>query len=391
MNYNFDKIIPRENTQSVKYDLRQEVFCNKNVIPMWVADMDFESPDFVIQAIEKRLKHPILGYSIRNNEFYSSIINWLKKRHQWDIQREWISVSPGVVPALSVCILAFTNPGDKIIIQPPVYHPFFYVVEGNQRQLSYNPLKFENNRYTFDFENLKKIIDKDTKMIILSNPHNPVGRVWEKEELTTLAEICIQNNILIISDEIHSDLIFKNHKHIPLASISPEIAQHVVSTLAPSKTFNLAGLSSSFLVIPNKNLFQLYENRLNTIHIGHGNIFGNIALETAYNKGEMWLEELMDYLQKNVSFLRNFLSEHLPQIKLIEPEGTYLLWLDFRNLKLNQKELNELLIHQANVGFNDGAMFGEGGEGFQRINIACPRSILKKALEQIHEAIKKII
>ena len=391
MNYNFDKIIPRENTQSVKYDLRQEVFCNKNVIPMWVADMDFESPDFVFQAIENRLKHPILGYSIRNNEFYSSIINWLKKRHQWDIQREWISVSPGVVPALSVCILAFTNPGDKIIIQPPVYHPFFYVVEGNQRQLSYNPLKFENNRYTFDLEHLKKIIDKDTKMIILSNPHNPVGRVWEKEELTTLAEICIQNNILIISDEIHSDLIFKKYKHIPLASISPEIAKHVVTTLAPSKTFNLAGLSSSFLVIPNIKLFQLYENRLNTIHIGHGNIFGNIALEAAYNKGELWLEELMDYLQKNVSFLRNFLSEHLPQIKLIEPEGTYLLWLDFRNLKLNQKDLNQLLIHQANIGLNDGAMFGEGGEGFQRINIACPRSLLKKALEQIHEAIKKII
>ncbi len=390
MNYNFDKIIPRENTQSVKYDLRQEVFCNKNVIPMWVADMDFESPDFVFQAIEKRLKHPILGYSIRNNEFYSSIINWLKKRHQWDIQREWISVSPGVVPALSVCILAFTKPGDKIIIQPPVYHPFFYVVEGNNRQLVCNPLKLKNNRYTFDLEHLKKIIDKDTKMIILSNPHNPVGRVWEKEELTALAEICIQNNILIISDEIHSDLIFKNHKHIPLASISPEIAQHVVSTLAPSKTFNLAGLSSSFLVIPNKKLFQLYENRLNTIHIGHGNIFGNIALEAAYNKGEIWLEELMDYLQKNVSFLRNFLSEHLPQIKLIEPEGTYLLWLNFRNLKLNQKDLNELLIHQANVGFNDGAMFGEGGEGFQRINIACPRSLLKKALEQIHEAIKNM-
>ncbi|HNW97015.1 MAG TPA: PatB family C-S lyase [Bacteroidales bacterium] len=387
MKYNFDEIIQRENTACVKYDLRKELFGREDVIPMWVADMDFKSPDFVVKVLHERLSHEIYGYSIRPEGFYNSIINWLQKRHAWKIQREWISVSPGVVPAMAICVQAFTKPGDKIIIQPPVYHPFFHVVEKNQRQLVCNPLKNINNYYHFDFDDLEQKIDKQTRMLILSNPHNPVGRVWTKDELIRLSEICIRNNIIILSDEIHSDLIYRKYKHIPLASISEEISQHVITAIAPSKTFNLAGLSTSALIIPNKKLFSIYESTLNNIEIGMGNLFGNIALEAAYTHGEDWLEQLLDYLQKNIDFIKVFLQKNLPDIKLIEPEGTYLLWLDFRNLKLNQNELNDILIKKAKVGFNDGAIFGKEGEGFQRMNIACPLSVIEKALTQIKEAI----
>jgi len=388
MSYNFDEIIPREGTDCVKYDLRSAFFKSKDVIPMWVADMDFRTPDFIMEAIKQRINHPILGYSILSDSFYQSIINWMKNRHRWEIKREWITISPGIVPALAFCLDAFTKPGDKIIVQTPVYHPFFLVPKDLGRQVVENPLKLEGNRYYFDFDDLERKIDNRTRILFLSNPHNPVGRVWTKDELERIGEICLKHNIIILSDEIHSDLIFKNHRHIPLASISESLAQITITAMSPSKTFNLAGMHTAELIIPNPKLLREYNLVINNLHLTSGNLLGNIALEAAYTYGANWLDQMMDYMQGNVDVIHSFIKENLPMIRAFELEGTYLLWLDFRNLNLKQSDLNELMIKKAKIGLNDGAMFGTGGVGFQRMNIACPQSILVKALNQLKEAIK---
>jgi len=388
--FNFDEIIPRKNTDSVKYDKLKIIFGTDEVIPMWVADMDFKTPPFIMEAIRNRAKHEILGYSIRSDSFYSSIINWMQIMHQWKVDKDWISFSPGVIPAFTAAVMAFTLPGDKIIIQPPVYHPFFTSVLNTGRQLIHNCLKFENKSYSFDFNDLKKKIDSRTKMIILCNPQNPVGRVWNKEELSELAEICVKNEILIVSDEIHSDLIFKGHKHIPIASISDKIAQNTIATYAPSKTFNLAGLSTSAVIIPNKKHKKTFDNFLNDFHLHGGNIFGNIALEAAYLHGKDWLQEMLNYLEGNITLIRKFSEKHVDKMDLIEPEATYLLWLDFNKLKLSDKDLESFLIKKAKLGLNPGTMFGSGGEGFHRMNIACPRSTIMLALNQLEVALNSL-
>lgn len=388
MNYNFDEIIDRTGTNCIKYDLRNKIFGKDDVIPMWVADMDFKTPDFIINAINKRLEHEILGYTYRGNEFSESLVSWLKRRHNWDIKYEWINFSPGVVPALNMFVLAYTEPGDKIIVQPPVYFPFFSAVRDNGRIMLENQLKNEGGRYVFDFENLESIIDKKTKMLFLSNPHNPVGRAWTRDELLRLGEICVKHNIIIVSDEIHSDLIFEGYKHVPLASISEEITEITLSCFAPSKTFNLAGMSTSSVVISNKNLFERYNKVLETMHLNMGNIFGAIAMQSAYNSGEEWLKQLISYLSENVKIVRSFFEKQLPEIKLIEPEATYLLWLDFTATEKSNKQISKLLIDNAKVGLSDGRLFGKGGEGFQRINIATPKEILIEALKRIKDVIK---
>ncbi len=388
--YNFDEIIPRKNTDSVKYDKLKTVFGTDDVIPMWVADMDFKTPDFVMDAIRQRTNHEILGYSIRSDSFFDSITNWMENIHQWKVNKNWISFSPGVVPALTIAVLAFTKPGDKIIVQPPVYFPFFSSVLNTGRQIIYNQLKFENKSYYFDFEDLKKQIDSRTKMIILCHPHNPVGRVWTKDELSELADICLKNEILILSDEIHSDLIFKGHKHIPIASISEEIAQNTIATYAPSKTFNLAGLSSSIVIISNKKLKNTFDNFMNDLHLNGGNIFGNVALEAAYTHGKDWLNEMLEYLEGNADLIRQFAKKHQSKMDLIEPEATYLLWLDFRKMDMSDKDLESFLLKKAKLGLNPGSMFGSGGQGFHRMNIACPRIVVVKALNQLEEALNSL-
>jgi len=297
MHYNFDKIINREHTASVKFDLRKEVFGKEDILPMWVADMDFETPDFVIDTLKKRLEHPILGYSYRPDSYYQSIINWVKRRHQWIIKKEWISFSPGIVPAINMAIMAYTEPGDQIIVQPPVYHPFFSAIKNNHRIQVDNPLTLQNGRYFIDFNDLKAKL-KDAKMILLSNPHNPGGSVWSKEELQTLGELCVENDVLIMADEIHSDLVFKPAQYVPMASLSPEIANQTVTFIAPSKTFNMAGLATSSVVISNNILKEKFDQILDTIHISMGNIFGAVASEAAYTHGDEWLDELLEYLSK---------------------------------------------------------------------------------------------
>lgn len=388
--FDFDEVIDRRNTNSVKYDKLKLVFGTDEILPMWVADMDFKSPAFVMEAIRKRAEHEILGYSIRTDSFSNAVKNWMKRRHQWEVENNWITFSPGVVPAFTMAVLAYTKPGDKIIVQPPVYFPFFTSVTNTGRQLVYNQLKKDGLHYTFDFDDLKKKLDSRTKMIILCHPHNPVGRVWKKDELIELAEICLKNDILIVSDEIHSDLVFKGHKHIPLCSLSDQVAQITISTYAASKTFNLAGLSTSVVIIPNKKLRKSFDNLLNDFHLNGGNIFGTIALESAYNYGDDWLDELMDYLQGNLKTVKQFAAKHNDKMCLIEPEATYLLWFDFSKLNMADSELETFMLKKARLGLNSGTMFGPGGSGFYRMNIACPRAVVNKALNQLDEALNSL-
>ncbi|MEA1986345.1 MAG: PatB family C-S lyase [Candidatus Marinimicrobia bacterium] len=382
MTYNFNKIIDRKKTNSAKYEMTKAVFGTDDILPMWVADMDFETPDFIVNAIQKRTNHHLFGYSSKPDSFYDSIINWMKKRHNWNVKREWITSSPGVVPALNLSVLAFTNPNDKIIIQPPVYHLFASAVKDNNRTLINNQLKLENGKYEIDFDDLENKIKDDIKMLIFCNPHNPVGAVWNKKDLLRLGNLCLENDVLLVSDEIHSDLVF-DQKHIPIASLSPEIANNTITCMAPSKTFNLAGLSTSEIIISNEEIREKFNHLLHNLHIHYGNIFGNIALESAYTYGEEWLEQLLKYLKNNIDFLVEYFEKYIPKIKVIIPDATYLIWLDCRELNLSDDELKKFFIKDVKIGLNDGISFGPGGEGFQRINIAYPKSIIEKAVERI--------
>ncbi len=391
MHYNFDEIIPREGTGSVKHDLKKAIFSNEHVTPMWVADMDFRTPDFVIEAIQKRLEHEILGYTHIGPSFYESIVDWNKRRHNWNIKPEWICFSPGVVPALNMLVMAFTNPGESVIIQPPVYFPFFTSVKNHGRNLILNPLAYRNGKYEMDFDDLEAKIDHNTRMLILCSPHNPTGNVWSPETLMKLANICLKNNILIVSDEIHADLVYKGYRHLPTASISDELAANTITCMAPSKTFNVAGLSTSYLIIPNVKHRKQYEKILDQVHVGEGNIFGFVAAEAAYNHGDDWLNQVMDYLQGNLNFLVDFIKKHIPVIHVIIPQATYLVWLDCRSLGLEPGALKKFMIHKAGLGLNDGPQFGSQGEGFQRINIACSRQILQEALKKLKASVDKYL
>jgi cystathionine beta-lyase len=352
--------------------------------------MDFQSPQPIIEALKQRVEHGVYGYTLRPDSYMESIVSWLKRRHRWSIEKEWITHSPGVIPALSLAIQSFTQPGDKIIIQPPVYHHFARVIQANGREVVNNPLKLENGHYSIDFADLEAKIDSTVKMLILCSPHNPIGRVWSKEELTRLGQICMKHNILVVADEIHCDFVYKTHTHIPFASISEEFANHSLTCIAPSKTFNLMGVQTSSIIIPNQQLRGRYDRELNTLSIGSPNIFGVVALEAAYRHGEEWLDQLLEYLQGNLEFTLNYFSKNIPQIKIIQPEGTYLVWLDCRELGFSVKELDEFMLLNARVAMNEGLIFGMEGEGFMRLNIACPCSMLKNALGGIEKAISSL-
>jgi cystathionine beta-lyase len=388
MTYNFDEAPVRENSNCLKWDKREEVFGRADVIPMWIADMDFSTPPFIIEALRERLNHEILGYSYRPDAYFNSFIRWASEMYEWEIRREWIEFSPGVVPALNMCTLAYTSPGDEIIIQPPVYPPFYGAVNDHGRKLVFNPLLETDKGWIMDFEGLRRAITSPSRMLILSNPHNPVGRAWTREELNQLAEICHEKGIIILSDEIHSDLTLPGVKHVPLASISEKAASITVTCMAPSKTFNLAGLSTSSVIISDPELMEKYRHTLVGLHMHLGNIFGNIASEAAYTHCRAWLAELMHYVEGNVDLVMNFCHDRLPQIRPVRPEATYMIWLDCRAMGLNSTELNRFFVEQAGVGMNEGFRFGPGGEGFMRMNLACPRATVKKALEQIETAIK---
>lgn len=390
MRYNFDEIIDRRGTNCIKYDGLPFFFGANDILPVWVADMDFRTPSFIMEAIRKRLEHEILGYTFRGDGFSQSIINWLQTRHNWKVEKEWISFSPGVVSAITAMVIAFTEPGDKVIVQTPVYFPFFESVRGMKRRLVENPLKLKDGRYYFDLDDFEAKIDEKTKMLILCSPHNPGGMVWKRHELEALSEICKRNNILVVSDEIHSDLIFEGNTHIPFPMASEDAAQISVVCMAPSKTFNLAGLSTSFVVIRDPEKMKIYEKLMRTLHIHMGNIPGTIALEAAYTYGAEWLNQMMEYVEGNYRFLADFMKNNLPEVNVMKPEATYLVWMDFRAFGMNDKQLNKFLVEKAKVGLNNGGRFGRNGDGFMRINIGCPRSVVEEALTRIHKAFREI-
>jgi cystathionine beta-lyase len=328
-----------------------------------------------------------MGYTFRPNEYFSTIRDWVMSKHNWKIENDWICFSPGIVPALNLSTLAFTRPGDSVIIQPPVYPPFFTAVENHGRNLILNQLVEKDGKWNMDFDDLTDMISDKTKMIIISNPHNPVGRAWTREELARLAGICQKNNILILSDEIHSDLVLPGYEHVPLATLSPEIAEITVTCMAPSKTFNLAGLSTSSVIISNPVLRKYFNNKIEHLHVGNGNIFGMDASVAAYSGGREWLEELIQYIDGNVSLVMDFCNESIPEIVPVRPEATYMIWLDCRKLGMDDIRLSSFFSNSAGVGLFEGSRFGPGGEGFMRMNVATSRPILKKSLEQIKNAV----
>jgi len=388
--WNFDEPAGREGTDCIKYDRREETFGVKNIIPMWVADMDFKTPDFVVQSLQRRLDHEIYGYSYRPAEYFQSIIDWIKLRHNWTIEKDWICFSPGIVPALNFCTLAFTQTGDEIIVQPPVYFPFFSAAESHGRNLKYNRLTESEGKWCMDFNSLINGINSKTKMIIISNPHNPIGRVWTPEELGSLADICVKHNILMISDEIHCDLVLPGFTHTPLASLSEKIAENTVTLIAPSKTFNLAGLSTSSVIISNPLLRKSFNRVVDNLHVGSGNIFGNTASVAAYSNGHKWLDALLDYIDHNIEFVKDYCREMIPEIIPVQPEATYMIWLDCRQFGMTGKELQSFFVNKAGIGMNEGSTFGPGGEGFMRMNVGTTHQTVMKALEQIEKAVSAI-
>ncbi len=387
--YDFDKFIERTGTNAYKLDLREQYFGTNEVIPLWVADMDFAAPPEVQQAIQDRALHEIYGYTVRKEEFSSAIVDWCQYKHNWPIQADWVEYSPGVVPALVFSILAFSNEADGVIINTPVYPPFYSLIEVNNRKLIKNTLMDRNGRFEIDFKLLEEQAAlPETKIYLLCSPHNPVGRVWSKEELLQIDAICRKHNVLVLADEIHSDLALFGNKHTPFASINKKAAMNCISFMAPSKTFNIAGFSTSYIVTANKTLLKQYleiQNRLQ-LHMGH--LFSGIALTSAYNKGRDWLKELIPYLENNILYIEAFIKEHLNDVSFYRPEATYLIWLNFKNWNLSQKQLKNFMIKKAKVGLNDGISFGAEGEGYLRLNIASPLPVIKKALEQIVEARK---
>ena len=388
--WNFDEPAGREGTDCIKYDRREETFGVKDIIPMWVADMDFNTPDFVVESLQKRLEHHIYGYSFRSSEYFQSMISWIKTRHNWTVEKEWISFSPGIVPALNFCTLAFTQAGDNIIVQPPVYFPFFSAAESHGRNLIYNRLTESEGKWDMDYNSLIAGIDSKTKMIIISNPHNPVGRVWTPEELNNLADICLKNNILIISDEIHCDLVLPGFTHTPMASLSEKIAENTVTLIAPSKTFNLAGLSTSSVIIKNPVLRKSFNRIVDNLHVGNGNIFGNTASIAAYANGHKWLDALLDYIDNNIEFVKDYCGKMIPEIIPVQPEATYMIWLDCRRFGMSGKDLQNFFVHKAGVGMNEGSTFGPGGEGFMRMNLGTTHQTVMKAMEQIERAVASV-
>jgi cystathionine beta-lyase len=385
MDKRFDSAPVRHNTASLKYDLRREVFGRADVIPLWVADMDFAVPEAVQRALAQRAEHPVFGYTIHPESMYDAQRHWLSTRHEWNVTRESILFCPGVVPSLHACIMALTQPGDGVIVQPPVYAPFLAAAETCGRKSLRNPLKLEAGRYTFDLDDLERCARDGGRMLILCSPHNPVGRVWQQEELQALLAVCAQHDITVVSDEIHADLIYPGFKHVPLATLNDKL--NIVTAVAPSKTFNIPGLGLSALVVPEASDRKAITQAFDTLHVSASNPFSIAAFEAAYREGAPWLDDLMRYLAATRDRVRDFLQQHLPQIKMIEPEGTYLLWLDCREMGLNDKQLKDFFVQKAGVGLSPGAMFGAGGSGHMRMNIGAPRSLIMQALENISAAL----
>jgi cystathionine beta-lyase len=389
MKYDFDRYIERKGTDSVKHDLNKVMFGTGELLPMWVADMDFEVPDFIRAAIMQRAAHPVYGYTYRPERLFETAAAWMKRRHGWDISPDAFSFSPGIVPALNMIVMEFTRPGDRIVVQPPVYFPFFNAVTNHGRGLVYNPLLEKDGSYEMDLDGLEKAFREGARMFFLCHPHNPVGRVWKKEELKQLAQLCVRYGVLVISDEIHSDLLLFGNRHIPLASLGREVADLTFTCVAPSKTFNLAGLYTSAVIITNPGLRKGYERILDAVHVGGGSLFGQVAFEAAYTHGDEWLDQLITYLEQNYLRMTAFIRKEIGGLSVSPLEATYLAWLDLSFLGKSDEELKRFMIEDARVGLNHGPTFGPGGEQHQRMNIATSWKMLERGLQQLARAVKE--
>ncbi|MCM1507708.1 MAG: pyridoxal phosphate-dependent aminotransferase [Ruminococcus flavefaciens] len=387
-NLDFDKIIDRKNTDCLKYDFAKRRGMPENVLPLWVADMDFETSSYIQDALVERAKHGIFGYSEVQTRYFDTVRDWLKNHHNWDVQEKWLVKTPGVVFALAMAVKAYTDISDSVLLQLPVYYPFSEVIEDNGRKVVSNTLYLgDDNRYHIDFEDFEqKIVDEKIKLFFLCNPHNPVGRVWTESELIKLGDICVKHGVTVVSDEIHHDFVFKG-KHLVFANLKKEFENISVTCTSPSKTFNLASMMMSNIFIPNSELRRKFRKELYGAGVSQLGVMGLVACETAYSKGEEWYRAMLAYVHENIEFVRKYVNENLPDVTMIDTEGTYLVWLDFRKTGLSADEIDNVIIHKAGLWLDSGKIFGECGEGFQRINVACPRSILKEALDRIRDVL----
>ena len=384
--YNFDEIISREGSGDYKNGALLRLFGRTDLIPMWVADMDWATPPFIVDALKKRMEHPIFGYTLTPRNMWTVVRKWIREHHQWDVPEEWMTYIPGIVKGIGMAINVFLKEDEKVIIQPPVYHPFRLTPEGNRREVVFNPLKeLPNGSYAMDFDNLEQVCDEKCKMLILSNPHNPAGIVWDIETLQTLAHFCASRGILVISDEIHCDMVLTGHKHLPFAAVSEEAAQCSITFGAPSKTFNIAGIVSSYAIVPNDELRRKFYEWLEANELNEPTIFSPIATIAAFGQGEEWRLEMLQYVEENIKLVVDYCAQHLPKIKPLVPDASFLVWLDCRDMGFDHDALIDFFVNKARLALNDGEMFGPGGEGHMRMNVAAPRSVILKALEQLKE------
>ncbi len=387
-NLNFDEVIDRRDTDSLKYDFAVRRGKPADVLPFWVADMDFRTSSLVLDALEERARHGIFGYTEPREDYTEALALWMKKHHDLDIAPEWVLKTPGVVFALAAAVRAYTREGDSVLLQLPVYYPMMEVILDNKRKLVSNDLVLVDGHYEIDFEGLeKKIVDNQVKLFLLCSPHNPVGRVWKHEELQRVVDICLKHDVLLVSDEIHEDFVYPGHKHISLFNVDERVKEIGITCTSVSKTFNLAGLQISNILIPNRDLRHKFRKQIDAAGYSQLNTFGVVATKVAYRYGEEWYKGVTKYIYENLKFLKDFVKDRIPQIRVIEPEGTYLVWLDFRGLSLSERELQDLIVNKAKLWLDDGYIFGKQGAGFQRINLATPRSVLKEALERIERVI----
>lgn len=389
--YNFDEIIDRSGSGDLKHEALLPRWGRNDLLPLWVADMDFATPDFVVDALKERLNHPIFGYTVDPSDYRPAIIDWIRSHYNWDVKPEWLSFIPGIVKGIGLVINVFTKPDEKVIIQPPVYHPFRLTPEGNRREVVFNPLRRrEDGYYDMDFDNLEKVCDDKCRVLVLCNPHNPAGLCWSVDTLKRLADFCYEHHIIVISDEIHSDMALFGNRHVPFASVSEHAADISITFGAPTKTFNMAGIVSSYSIVPNGDLRERFYGWLKANELDEPTLFAPIATIAAFRKGEEWRKQMLAYVEENVNFVENYCKEHIPGIRPLRPQASFLVWLDCNGLGLNHEQLLDLFIDKAHLALNDGEMFGPGGEGFMRLNIGTPRAVLRQALDQLAEAVKNL-
>ncbi len=386
----FDKLVDRKNTNTEKWDGMKAKYNREDLLPLWIADMDFEVAEEISKRVEERAKHNVYGYAYCTDEYYNSIINWMERKHDWKVEKDWIMYTPGVISAVSFVIDGLTKPGDNIILQTPAYDPFYSIIEDHGCEVKDNPLILKDERYEIDFEDMENKIDENTKIILICSPHNPLGRVWTKEELEKISEIALKYNLMVISDEIHSEIIFDGHKHTTFATLSKEMENNCIICTSPTKAFNIAGLQVANLIIANEEIRNNVQKIIDKNHFIRPSIFGVESLMAAYDESEYWLEEVTEYIETNKNYFIDYLKKNIPEINVVEPGGSYLLWTDFSGLNLNLDELNTFLTDDCKLAFIDGQIFGKKGELFQRINIACPKSRLEEVLRRLDEGVKTL-